>query len=42
MIEIYYQLVKAGAYTLERVPEKWRAGVKARLAQDEAGVTESE
>lgn len=36
MANIYYRLVKSGAYTLERVPAKWRDEVKALLEADES------
>lgn len=42
MIDVYYRLVKNGAYTLERVPEKWRDQVKALLEADEATPSETQ
>lgn len=34
MAKIYYNLVKAGTWTIEQVPARWREGVKAMLAED--------
>lgn len=35
MAKIYYNRVKAGAWKLEEVPERWRDDVKAMLEADE-------
>ena len=32
---VYYPLVKKGTWTIDQVPEKWRAEVEELLAQDE-------
>lgn len=35
MAKIYYNLVKAGKWNIEDVPEKWRAEVEEMLAADQ-------
>lgn len=42
MANIYYRLVKSGAYTLDRVPIKWRDDVKALLEADDETTSESQ
>lgn len=42
MANIYYRLVKSGAYTLERVPAKWRDEVKVLLEAEEESTSEVE
>ncbi len=38
MAKIYYNRVKAGSWTIEQVPARWREEVQAMLdADDEAG-----
>lgn len=34
MAKVYYRKIKAGAMTLEDVPERWRAAVKELLDAD--------
>ena len=34
MAKIYYRKIKAGAMTIEEVPERWRAAVQALLDED--------
>jgi hypothetical protein len=34
MVKIYYDLIKAGKWAIERVPSKWRAEVQAMLDAD--------
>ena len=31
MVELYYTLVKEGRRTIEQVPERYRAGVQAKI-----------
>ena len=31
MVNVYYRLIKAGTWTIEQVPELWRADVQAKL-----------
>ena len=31
MAKVYYNLIKQGKWTLDRVPQKWRAEVEALL-----------
>lgn len=35
MAKIYYKRIKAGAITIDDVPERWKAEVQALLDQDE-------
>ena len=35
MAKIYYNRIKAGIMTIEEVPARWRAAVKAMLDEDE-------
>lgn len=35
MAKIYYNRIKAGKWTIEEVPERWRAEVQAMLDADE-------
>ena len=35
MAKLYYNLIKSGKWTIDRVPEKWRAEVEALLAEAE-------
>ena len=35
MAKIYYNRIKAGKWTIEEVPERWRAKVQAMLDADE-------
>ena len=35
MAKIYYKRIKAGAITIDDVPERWRAEVQAMLDADE-------
>ena len=34
MAKVYYRKIKKGEMTLEQVPERWRAAVKALLDAD--------
>lgn len=33
MAKIYYRLIKAGMFTIDNVPEHWKAETQALLAQ---------
>ena len=35
MAKLYYKRIKAGAMTIDEVPERWRAQVQALLDADE-------
>lgn len=35
MAKIYYRRIKAGIMTIEEVPERWRAAVRAMLDEDD-------
>lgn len=35
MAKIYYNRIKAGKWTIEEVPERWRAEVQAMLDAEE-------
>ena len=34
MVKIYYNRIKAGKWTIDKVPERWRADVQAMLDAD--------
>lgn len=36
MAKLYYRLIKEGRWTLDKVPEKWKAAVEELLKADEA------
>ena len=36
MVNVYYRLVKGGTWTIEQVPELWRADVQEKLDADSA------
>lgn len=35
MAKLYYNLIKAGSWTIEKVPSLWKAQVEKLLAADE-------
>ena len=37
MVKIFLDLIENGMYTIERVPEQWRAAVEAALDKDTDG-----
>lgn len=37
MAKLYYNLIKAGSWTLEKVPSLWKAQVEELLAADNEG-----
>lgn len=35
MVNVYYRLVKSGSWTIEQVPERYRADVQEKLDQEQ-------